>query len=169
MNKNCVFIDVGGGSTEITVFKNGKVAAAKSFRIGTIRLLQQTVKESEWKKMKEWLHTNTTRMRDISVIGSGGNINRISKLVQLKTDKPLPFKQLNNVVEELKGYSIDDRMKKFDLNPDRADVIVPAGEIFITIMKWLKAEKIFIPKVGLGDGIVREVYKEYLDGKSSVL
>lgn len=169
MNKNCVFIDVGGGSTEITVFKNGTVFAAKSFRIGTIRLLQQTVKESEWKKMKEWLHTNTTRMRDVSIIGSGGNINRISKLAQLKTDKPLPLKQLNSIVEELKGYSIDDRMKKFDLNPDRADVIVPAGEIFVTLMKWLKADKIFIPKVGLGDGIVREVYKEYLDGKTSTL
>ncbi len=169
MNKNCVFIDVGGGSTEITVFKNGKVFAAKSFRIGTIRLLQQTVKESEWKKMKEWLHTNTTRMRDVSIIGSGGNINRISKLAQLKTDKPLPLKQLNAIIEELKGYSIDDRMKKFDLNPDRADVIVPAGEIFVTLMKWLKADKIFIPKVGLGDGIVREVYKEYLNGKSSTL
>lgn len=169
MNKNCVFIDVGGGSTEITVFKNGKVFAAKSFRIGTIRLLQQTVKESEWKKMKEWLHTNTTRMRDVSIIGSGGNINRISKLAQLKTDKPLPLKQLNAIIEELKGYSIDDRMKKFDLNPDRADVIVPAGEIFVTLMRWLKADKIFIPKVGLGDGIVREVYKEYLNGKSSAL
>ena len=169
MAKNCVFVDVGGGSTEITVFKNGKVAAAKSFRIGTIRLLQKTVTKAEWKKMKDWLHTKTLRMRDVSMIGSGGNINRISKMAQLKTDKPLPYKQLSAIVEELREYSFDDRIKKFDLNPDRADVIVPAGEIFLTLMEWLKAEKIFIPKVGLGDGIVREVYKEYLDGKQSVI
>lgn len=165
--KNCVFVDVGGGSTEITVFKNGKVDCAKSFRIGTIRLLQKTVSKAEWKKMKDWLHSKTLRMREVSMIGSGGNINRISKMAQLKTDKPLTFDKLNDIVEELKEYSFDDRIKKFDLNPDRADVIVPAGEIFLTIMKWMKAEKIFIPKVGLGDGIVREVYKEYLNGKKS--
>ena len=169
MAKNCVFVDVGGGSTEITVFKNGKVAAAKSFKIGTIRLLQKTVSKAEWKKMKDWLHDTTLRMREVSMIGSGGNINRISKLVQLNTDKPLTFKKLNAVIEELKLYSYDDRIKKFDLNPDRADVIVPAGEIFVSIMQWMKAEKIFIPKVGLGDGIVREVYKEYLNGKTSSL
>ena len=169
MAKNCVFVDVGGGSTEITVFKNGKVAAAKSFRIGTIRLLQKTVSKVEWKKMKDWLHDTTLRMREVSLIGSGGNINRISKLVQLNGDKPLAYKKLNSTIDELKQYSYDDRIKKFDLNPDRADVIVPAGEIFIAIMQWMKAEKIFIPKVGLGDGIVREVYKEYLDGQISTI
>jgi exopolyphosphatase/guanosine-5'-triphosphate,3'-diphosphate pyrophosphatase len=169
VGKNCVFVDVGGGSTEITVFKNGKVAAAKSFRIGTIRLLQKSVSKAEWKKMKTWLHDKTLRMREVSLIGSGGNINRISKLAQLNPDKPLSFKKLSDLMDELKQYSYDDRIKKFDLNPDRADVIVPAGEIFVSIMSWMKADKIFIPKVGLGDGIVREVYKEYLDGKKSVL
>ncbi len=169
MAANCVFVDVGGGSTEITVFKNGKVASAKSFRIGTIRLLQNTVTKAEWKKMKDWLHDKTMHMRAVSMIGSGGNINRISKLAQLNTDKPLSFKKLVSIVNELKGYSYDDRIKKFDLNPDRADVILPAGEIFITIMQWMKADKIFIPKVGLGDGIVREVYKEYLAGKQNIL
>lgn len=169
MAVNCVFVDVGGGSTEITVFKNGKVFAAKSFQIGTIRLLQKTVSKAEWKKMKDWLHDKTMRMRDVSMIGSGGNINRISKLAQLKADNPLTFKKLVAIVDELKEYSYDDRIKKFDLNPDRADVILPAGEIFITVMQWMKAEKIFIPKVGLGDGIVREVYKEYLNGQTSTL
>ena len=169
VGKNCVFIDVGGGSTEITVFKNGKVHAAKSFRIGTIRLLQKSVEKSEWKKMFDWLTEKTFRIRDLSVIGSGGNINRISKLAQLKTDKPLAFSKLLSIVDELQKHSYDDRIKKFDLNPDRADVIIPAGEIFIAIMKFINAEKIYIPKVGLGDGIVREVYKEYLDGKKSVL
>ncbi|MCS6935441.1 MAG: ethanolamine ammonia-lyase reactivating factor EutA [Chitinophagales bacterium] len=169
LGKNCVFIDVGGGSTEITVFKNGKIHAAKSFRIGTIRLLQKSVTRSEWKKMREWLRSKVYRMRDMRVIGSGGNINRISKLVQLKTGKPLTLSKLESIIAELKQYSYDERIKKFDLNPDRADVIIPAGEIFITLMKWLHATEIFIPKVGLGDGIVREVYKEYLDGKTSKL
>lgn len=164
---NCVFVDVGGGSTEITVFKNGKVEAAKSFKIGTIRLLQNSVSKSEWSKMKDWLHDKTLRMRGVSMVGSGGNINRISKLAQLKPDKPLAFDKLSDIVEDIKSYSYDDRMKKFDLNPDRADVIVPAGEIFVNVMKWMKADKIYIPKVGLGDGIVREVYKEYLNGKVS--
>lgn len=169
VGSNCVFVDVGGGSTEITVFKNGKVEAAKSFRIGTIRLLQKTVTKQEWSKMKEWLHEKTLRMRNVSLVGSGGNINRISKLAQLKPDKPLSFGKLKDIVDEISGYSYEDRMKKFDLNPDRADVIVPAGEIFVTIMQWMKAKEIFIPKVGLGDGIVREVYKEYLNGQSSRL
>ncbi len=165
---NCIFIDVGGGSTEITVFKKGKIEAARSFRIGTIRLLQNTVTKDEWRKMREWIKEKTFRMRELSMIGSGGNINRISKLAQLKPDKPMQYEKLEHIVSELKEYSFDDRMKVFDLNPDRADVIVPAGEIFITIMKWINSDKIFVPKVGLGDGIVREVYKEYLQGKKTV-
>ena len=166
---NCVFVDVGGGSTEITVFKKGKIEAARSFRIGTIRLLQNTVTKEEWRKMREWLKDKTFRMREMSMIGSGGNINRISKLAQLKPDKPMPYDRLEHLLEQLKKYSYEDRMKVFDLNPDRADVIVPAGEIFTTIMKWINADKIFVPKVGLGDGIVREVYKEYLQGKKSAI
>lgn len=164
---NCVFIDVGGGSTEITVFKNGEVFAAKSFKVGTIRLLQNSVSKLEWKKMRDWLHEKTLRARNLTFIGSGGNINRISKLAQLKPDKPLSLKKLEGIVSEIKSYSYEDRMRLFDLNPDRADVIVPAGEVFINILSWMKAEEIYIPKVGLGDGIVREVYKEYLNGHRS--
>jgi exopolyphosphatase/guanosine-5'-triphosphate,3'-diphosphate pyrophosphatase len=115
------------------------------------------------------LKDKTFRLRNISIIGSGGNINRISKLAQLKPEKPLTFNKLSDIVKQIKSHSYEDRMKIFDLNPDRADVIVPAGEIFIAVMKQLNAEQIFIPKVGLGDGIVREVYKEYLDGVTSVI
>jgi exopolyphosphatase/guanosine-5'-triphosphate,3'-diphosphate pyrophosphatase len=169
VGENCVFIDVGGGSTEITIFKAGKVLASKSFPIGTIRLLQNTVSENDWKKLRTFLKDKTFRLRNISIIGSGGNINRISKLAQLKPEKPLTFNKLSDIVKQIKSHSYEDRMKIFDLNPDRADVIVPAGEIFIAVMKQLNAEQIFIPKVGLGDGIVREVYKEYLDGVTSVI
>lgn len=167
MENSCVFVDVGGGSTEITIFSKGKARAAKSFPIGTIRILQDQVDKETWKGMKEWVKEETDGLKDFSMLGSGGNINRIAKLVELKPNKALSFEKLNEVVEDLKAHTYDERMKFYDLNPDRADVIVPAGEIFINIMKWVDADKIYIPKIGLGDGIVREVYKEYLNGKKS--
>lgn len=169
MGNNCLFIDVGGGSTEITIFSKGKIVAAKSFNIGTLRILQKQVTKDDWKKLRDWLKLKTGKLKAFSVVGSGGNINRISKMVNLKPGKPLPFDTLEDIVEELKRYSYEDRMKIFDLNPDRADVIVPAGEIFLTVLKGINADKIFVPKIGLGDGIVREVYKEYLSGKKSTL
>jgi exopolyphosphatase/guanosine-5'-triphosphate,3'-diphosphate pyrophosphatase len=148
---NSLYIDVGGGSTEITIFSKGKAVAAKSFNIGTIRILQNQVGKKEWNQLRDWVKLKAGKLKNFTLIGSGGNINRIAKLVNLKR------------------YSYDDRMMLFDLNPDRADVIVPAGEIFITIMKLMNSDKIYVPKIGLGDGIVREVYKEYLNGKKSRL
>lgn len=167
ISETCLFVDVGGGSTEITIFYKRKVIAAKSFNIGTLRILQKQVKAADWKKLKDWLKLKTGKMKGFSMVGSGGNINRISKMLNLKPGKPISFDMLEDIVEELKRYSYEDRMKIFDLNPDRADVIVPAGEIFLTLMKAAKADKIYVPKIGLGDGIVREVYKEYLEGKKS--
>lgn len=164
---NSLFVDVGGGSTEITIFSKGKAIAAKSFPIGTLRILQDTVTKNDWKQLKDWMKLKSGKLKDFTLIGSGGNINRIAKLVNLKPGKPLPFETLDDIVDELKRYSYDDRMKIFDLNPDRADVIVPAGEIFTTIMKNMNADKIYVPKIGLGDGIVREAYKEYLNGKKT--
>lgn len=169
MQNNCLFVDVGGGSTEITLFSKGKAIAAKSFAIGTIRIIQNQVSKDDWKKMKEWVKVKSGTLKDFSMIGSGGNINRISKLAQLKPGKSLPFEKLATIVSDLKDHSYEERLKLFDLNPDRADVIVPAGEIFVNIMKWVNADRIFIPKIGLGDGIVREVFKEYLNGKKAPL
>jgi exopolyphosphatase/guanosine-5'-triphosphate,3'-diphosphate pyrophosphatase len=166
---NCVFVDVGGGSTEITIFSKGEAIAATSFNIGTIRLLNNQVEKNDWKLMKDWLKEHCKTLPNFSIIGSGGNINRLSKMAQLKPGKSMSFDTLNEIVQSIKGYSMDDRMQILDLNPDRADVIVPAGEIFLTLMKWTDAKKIFVPKIGLGDGIVREVYKEYKAGKSSSL
>lgn len=169
IESNCLFVDVGGGSTEITVFSKGKSIAAKSFAIGTIRILNNQVEKEDWKKMKEWVKEKVGSLKDFSMLGSGGNINRMSKLAELKPGKALSFDKLNEMVEDLKAHTYEERMKYYDLNPDRADVIVPAGEIFISIMKWVDADKIFIPKIGLGDGIVREVFKEYLNGKKASL
>lgn len=168
LKNNCLYVDVGGGSTEITVFSRGKPVAAKSFSIGTLRIMQNQVTKADWKKMKDWVSVKAKGLKNFSMVGSGGNINRIAKLAQLKFDKPLPYRQLTSLVEDIKAHSYEERLKIFDLNPDRADVIVPAGDIFINIMDWIDADKIYVPKIGLGDGIVREVYKEYLNGKKSV-
>ena len=167
IQENCLFVDVGGGSTEVTVFSKGKPVAAKSFPIGTIRILQNQVDKQTWKKMKDWVKVKAAGLKDFSMIGSGGNINRIAKLAQLKPGKSLPADKLFDIVQMIKSHTYEERLKLYDLNPDRADVIVPAGEIFITMMKWINADKIYVPKIGLGDGIVREAYKEYLNGKKS--
>ena len=169
IGNDCLFVDVGGGSTEITVFIKGQAAAARSFDIGTIRLLSNQVQKEYWKELKDWLRKETKTMKTFSLVGSGGNINRLFKMAELKQGKPMTYDMLYDMVTQLKGHSIDDRIKLFDLNPDRADVIVPAGEIFLNIMKFVGAVKIYVPKIGLSDGMVREVYKEYKEGKRSEL
>lgn len=167
IGSDCLFVDVGGGSTEITIFIKGKAVAARSFDIGTIRLLSNQVKKEYWKELKDWLKRETKTIKTFSLVGSGGNINRLFKMAELKQGKPLTFELLQNMTTQIKKHSIDDRIKIFDLNPDRADVIVPAGEIFLNIMKFVGATKIYVPKIGLSDGMVREVYKEYKAGKRS--
>ncbi len=169
LSSNCLFVDVGGGSTEITIFVNHKPVAATSFNIGTIRILQNQVTKDDWKQLKDWLKKELKSVSNFSVIGSGGNINRISKIAQLKPGKAMSFDLLNEIVSHIKSFTIEDRVKILDLNPDRADVIIPAGEIFLTIMRWTNAKKLFVPKIGLGDGIVREVFTEYQNGARSEL
>ncbi len=166
---DCLFVDVGGGSTEITIFIKGKAVAARSFDIGTIRVLSDKVSKDHWKELKDWVKKETKTIKTFALVGSGGNINRLFKMAETKQGKPLGIDTLQDMVTNLKRYSIDDRMKLFDLNPDRADVIVPAGEIFLTLMKFVKATKIYVPKIGLSDGMVREVYKEYKGGKQNKL
>lgn len=166
---NCLFVDVGGGSTEITLFSKGIPIAKKSFTIGTLRIVQNQVEKESWKKMKEWVKKKSGDLKDFMIVGSGGNINSFSKLAGLKPGKSLSYSKLNEMVEDLKAHTYEERMKYYDLNPDRADVIVPAGEIFTRIMRWVDADEIFIPKIGLGDGIIREAYIEYLNGVKSKL
>ncbi len=169
LKENCIFIDVGGGSTEMTIFSKGEVVSVKSFDIGTIRILNGLVAKETWKDMREWLKKSTTKLNNFSIVGSGGNINRIAKLAQLKLGKSMPVSTLEQIITDLRPLSLQERMSRFDLNPDRADVIVPAGEIFLNIMKWAGATKIYIPKIGLSDGMIREVYAEYKLGKISTL
>ncbi len=160
----CLFVDVGGGSTEITVFDKNRAVAARSFNIGTLRILGKLIDKKDWKEMREWARKNASDGKMI-MIGSGGNINRISKLAQLKAGKALSIDKLEEIYLQISRLSVDERIRQLDLNPDRADVIVPAAEIFLNLMKWLEIPKIYIPKIGLSDGLVREVYREYLEKK----
>lgn len=161
LNKDCLFIDVGGGSTETVVFANGSAVAEKSFQIGTIRLLKDKVKKSEWKSLHAWLDEHAIPRPHLTPVGSGGNINRLYKLVHSESGKALKISHLRKLVKDLSECSIDERMEKYGLHPDRADVIVPAGEIFLSITSHLGADHIYVPKLGLSDGLVKQAYQEY--------
>jgi exopolyphosphatase/guanosine-5'-triphosphate,3'-diphosphate pyrophosphatase len=162
LDSQILYADVGGGSTELTLIRQDKRIDQHSFDIGTVRLLQNTVEPSEWKRMAQWIKKNGLEHSKINIIGSGGNINRIFKMKRRKVhDMHLSSRGLKEAYEELIDLSYEDRVVKYFLNPDRADVIIPACEIFLHIIKHTGTKKIFVPKVGLSDGIVRTLYKEY--------
>ncbi len=158
-SRSYLYIDVGGGSTEITLFDKGVWQASKSFNIGTLRWLQGKVSKDLWLEMKEWVKDVTADHEQISAIGSGGNINKIFKMLGRK-DKPLFFSQIKMLYDEMKPLSIDERIERWDFNPDRADVIVPAARIFVRILKWTGIGTVIAPKIGLADGLVLLQYKE---------
>ncbi len=155
-----LYIDVGGGSTELTLYYNHKVIAAKSFNIGTVRMLLDKVEKDEWEKMKEWIKKNTVGIRPLHAIGSGGNINKLFKMTK-KENKNLSYNKLKGLHDMLNSYTVSERVEVLGLKPDRADVIVHASKIFITIMKTADIEDIFVPQIGLSDGIVHELYDRY--------
>jgi exopolyphosphatase/guanosine-5'-triphosphate,3'-diphosphate pyrophosphatase len=159
-DKSYIYIDVGGGSTEVTLFSNHQIVASKSFNIGTIRMLHQQIDKEQWNDFKEWVKQTTTPFKPIMAIGSGGNINKIYKMLR-KKDKPIHFTELKALSDQLNALTFDDRMKKLGLNPDRADVIVPAAKIFRTVMKAAEAPEIIVPQIGLSDGIVHLLYEKY--------
>jgi len=153
-----LYVDVGGGSTEITFFKNGIVQNSKSFNIGTIRILNDMISTPMWDELHQWLE-ETLQGQTVQIIGSGGNINKVAKISRKDPNKPLSFDYLNNYYKILKSYTYEERIIELDLNPDRADVIIPAMKIFTSIMKWSKAKHIYVPKIGLADGIIKELEK----------
>lgn len=154
-----LFIDVGGGSTEITVFSKGKRIKSKSFEIGTVRSLQGKVKKEVWDKLDEWLSELKKDVDSIIAIGTGGNINRYFKLSKNDHMEPVSYEQLETIYNNLKDLTVEERIHKYRLRSDRADVIEPAGKIYLTIMKRCGIDSILVPKVGLTDGIVYEMYK----------
>ncbi|GIZ14523.1 Ppx/GppA phosphatase family protein [Capnocytophaga catalasegens] len=157
-NKNYIYIDVGGGSTEFTIYSNGKTIASKSFPIGTVRLLNDMVNAKTWKDVENWIKLYTDNLKEIEAVGSGGNINRIFKDSGRKKGNPLTLKYMKDYLKYVSSYSYDERVRELELNPDRADVITYATRIYINAMKWSRAKHILVPRVGLSDGIVRKIY-----------
>jgi exopolyphosphatase / guanosine-5'-triphosphate,3'-diphosphate pyrophosphatase len=155
-----MYIDVGGGSTELSFFSNGKLIFKESFNIGTIRLLQEAVNERTWEVMKEIIKTVTKGQKEVMAIGSGGNINKVFSLSKRKEGKPLSLELLRDYHRELSSVTIEERMKLYNLRPDRADVIVPALLIYINAMRWAGANEMYVPKIGLVDGLVRHLWEE---------
>jgi ethanolamine utilisation protein eutA len=156
--KNYLYIDVGGGSTEFTVYSKGENLASKSFSIGAVRLLQGKATNKIWEEAKEWIIKNTKKIKNIQAIGSGGNINKIFKASGNKKGEPLSIQFLNDFLIKLEALSYEERIRDLELNPDRADVITYATKVYINAMTWANAENIIVPKVGLSDGIVRGLY-----------
>jgi exopolyphosphatase/guanosine-5'-triphosphate,3'-diphosphate pyrophosphatase len=160
-----LYIDVGGGSTELTLYFDNKVIAAKSFNIGTVRMLLDKVEKEEWEEMKAWLKRNTLGIHPLSAIGSGGNINKIFKMSGKKETKHLSYDRLKGIYEMLCSYTYQERIERLELKPDRADVIIPAAKIFLSVMKNADIEKVFVPQVGLSDGLVHAMYDTYISNQ----
>lgn len=155
-----LYIDVGGGSTELTFFADGKLRYKESFNIGTIRLLKDMVTEQNWDEMKDHLKSNTKSSLPMIAIGSGGNINKVFSLSKKKEGKPLTLELLKDYYKELSSVSLEERIKIYKLREDRADVIVPALQIYINVMRWADIEEIYVPKIGLADGLIQSLYEE---------
>lgn len=158
-DSNYLYVDVGGGSTELTIFSNGRIIKSKSFKVGTVRLINNMVDEPVlWEKIKKWIEINTSDLGKMIMIGSGGNINKIHKLSGKTVDKPLSYIFLNAQYHFFNAMSYSDRVSEIGLNPDRADVIIPALKIYLNAMKWSGSKKIYVPKIGLSDGMVKTLY-----------
>lgn len=155
-----VVIDVGGGSTEISFFNSGKKVASKSFEVGTIRLLKRKVEEVVWQNIENWLKENIPQNDKILLFGTGGNINKIHKILGCKDDEQVSSKNIKMLYKSLAPLSVEDRIDLFHLKPDRADVIVPAIEIYLFIMQKIGLHKIGVPKIGLSDGMIYKMFLE---------
>ena len=158
-HKTFLFVDVGGGSTEFTIINEGKRVCSKSFKIGTVRLINNLVDDRIWEAIKNWIIKNAKPYHKITLMGSGGNINKLFKLSNIKEGKPLSVIKLNQIFLELESLSYEDRIVKFELNPDRADVIIPAARIYLKALEWSGGQRIYVPKFGLSDGMIKYMHK----------
>jgi exopolyphosphatase/guanosine-5'-triphosphate,3'-diphosphate pyrophosphatase len=157
-NKTYLYVDVGGGSTEFSIIHNGKKIQSKSFKIGTVRLLNNIVKKKTWTKLEVWIKENTKKYYKIALIGSGGNINKIFKISGKDIGKPLTYFYLSSYYKTLQKFTYEERITNLNLNQDRADVIIPATRIYLSAMKWSGAKDIYVPKIGLSDGVIKSIY-----------
>ena len=153
-----LYVDVGGGSTEFSLFSDSKMIASKSFKIGTVRLLNQMVNDIVWQEIEKWIKLHTLEFENVILIGSGGNINKLFKMSGKQQDKPLTYNYVNKRYNFLNSLTYEQRVSELGLNPDRADVIVLATKIYLNAMKWSGAKHIYVPKIGLSDGIIKAMY-----------
>ncbi len=161
-NKLYLHIDVGGGSTELNVYKGKTKINSQSFKIGSVRLMEGKVQKEVWKKMQQWIIENIQNNGEIVAIGTGGNISKLFEFIKTDINSCAYIRQIEEAMEYLSKFSIEEKINKLKMNPDRADVISYASEIYFSAMKWAKAKKMFVPDLGLKDGILLEVYSEYL-------
>jgi exopolyphosphatase/guanosine-5'-triphosphate,3'-diphosphate pyrophosphatase len=164
-SESYLYVDVGGGSTELTFFSDGKLVFKKSFNIGTIRLLKNQVEESSWEEMKQFIRSKTKGHHHVTAIGSGGNINKIFSLSKRKEGKPLSLELLRNYYKEFSNLTLGQRISLHKLREDRADVIVPALLIYINVMRWADADDIYVPKIGLADGLIHALYEQVMQNE----
>jgi len=166
--RNFLYIDVGGGSTELSLFSDNKLLGSYSFNIGTIRILDNKDKLEEWELMKNWIKSNTFNIKPIQAIGTGGNINKLYKLALEKEGVPMSTSKLKSVYHYLSSFSMKDRIHVLGLKQDRADVIIPAAEIFMAVCRWGGIKQIYVPKSGLVDGIIQSLIEKNLQGKEGL-
>jgi len=159
-NKTYLYVDVGGGSSEFSIISKGEKIVSKSFKIGTVRLLNDIVKKETWEELEIWIKEKTKDIEKIDVLGTGGNINKIFKISGKTIGKPLTYFYLTSYYNMLQTYSYEERITELDLNQDRADVIIPATRIYLSAMKWSGAKDIYVPKIGLSDGIIKSIYND---------
>lgn len=156
-----MYIDVGGGSTDISLLSEDNLVSVKSFKIGTLRLLSKKVKKQEWDRLEEWLLGFKNEFGKINVVGSGGNINKLNKMYGNSFDFTLKTDELKNAYKKLKDFTLEERIEKLGLRPDRADVIVPAAKIFLFILKIINSKSLLVPKIGLADGLIYQLYEQH--------
>lgn len=156
---NYLYVDVGGGSTELTFISNGEVQFSQSFPVGTVRLLEGKVEQNVYPEMKKWIEENI-RKHDVDLIGSGGNINHVYKYSGVKLGKPLAGSYLRSRYKKVREMSYEERLQELNMKPDRADVVEYALEIYTKVMKWSRAKKIYVPKIGISDGMIRSLYED---------
>ena len=159
-SKSYLYIDVGGGSTEVTLFHKSTVAFQKSFNIGTVRLLTNKVEDATWEDLKQTLKEIGKTYPKLVAIGSGGNINKIYSMINSKNIKSIPIEVIREFLRVLEPMTVDERMHTYLLKRDRADVIVPALRIYANTMKWANIDEIYVPKIGLADGLINHLYEQ---------
>jgi len=160
-DKTYLHIDVGGGSTELNVYTHGKKIKTRSFKIGAVRVLEHHDSPLIWKELEKWVKEQVKKeYGKVTAVGTGGNISKLYELSKVGQDKPMSLKQLKTIKNIVEEYSIEDRIYKLQMNPDRADVIIPASDIYIKVMEWANAKSISVPEVGLKDGIMLYLFEK---------